>query len=302
MTPYPKKILSLEEQLQALREAKMQIDSVEEAKKALTTIGYYRLRGYCFHLYRNESKEYKPGTNFSNILKLYQFDTALSYLLFSMTSQIEVALRARLSEALLVYQDALILMDSTVFRSKEYFWKNLAALSSEVARSNDVFILHHYENHEGQIPLWAAVEVMSFGTLSKIIKNLKTGSGSAYSVLAAYYPYQSIRGNMVPPSQKMLSSWIQSVSVLRNICAHNGRIYNRTISTFPELLDRDKIVPVPPHNGLYQIVLAMKYLRPSDQVWIEFTASLKSLFAEYDGCFEWKRINFPPDWEAHLQI
>ena len=67
MTPYPKKILSLEEQLQALREAKMQIDSVEEAKKALTTIGYYRLRGYCFHLYRNESKEYKPGTNFSNI-------------------------------------------------------------------------------------------------------------------------------------------------------------------------------------------------------------------------------------------
>lgn len=32
MTPYPKKILSLEEQLQALREAKMQIDSVEEAK------------------------------------------------------------------------------------------------------------------------------------------------------------------------------------------------------------------------------------------------------------------------------
>ena len=36
-----------------------------------------------------------------------------------------------------------------------------------------------------------AVEVLSFGTLSKIIKNLKTGIGSSYSILAANYQYKS---------------------------------------------------------------------------------------------------------------
>ena len=49
----------------------------------------------------------------------------------------------------------------------------------------------------------------------------------------------------------MLTSWIQGVSVLRNMCAHNSRIYNRTIHTTLEILDVDKITPPPTHNGLY---------------------------------------------------
>lgn len=68
----------------------------------------------------------------------------------------------------------------------------------------------------------------------------------------------------------MLTSWIQGVSVLRNLCAHNSRIYNRTIHTTPEILDVDKITPPPAHNGLYQILLAMKYLRSSDEEWTVF--------------------------------
>ena len=48
-------------------------------------------------------------------------------------------------------------------------------------------IRHNFNKHEGQIPLWAAVEVMSFGTLSKTIKNLKTGEGTAYAKFAEFY-------------------------------------------------------------------------------------------------------------------
>ena len=35
--------------------------------------------------------------------------------------------------------------------------------------------------------VWAIVEVLSFGTMSKIIKNLKTGLDSAYVILAKFY-------------------------------------------------------------------------------------------------------------------
>ncbi len=110
----------------------------------------------------------------------------------------------------------------------------------------------------------------TFGTLSKIIKNLKTGTGSSYSILAANYQYKSKKGNLVNPLQKMLVSWIQGVSVLRNMCAYNSRIYNRTIHTAPEIPDADKVTPPPVHNGLYQILLVMKYLRSSDEEWTEF--------------------------------
>ncbi len=56
---------------------------------------------------------------FDDIFRLYQFDQELSALVFSMISKIEVALRVRLVEALLVYGDALILQDSSIFKEKK---------------------------------------------------------------------------------------------------------------------------------------------------------------------------------------
>ena len=114
--------------------------SIQEMEEALKSVGYYRLRGYCFHLYDNQAKKYKPGTSFTNVLNLYRFDAEISHLLFSFATSIEVALRARLTEALLVHQDALILGDPSVFSDKSLYWKNYGVICAEIARSNDVFI------------------------------------------------------------------------------------------------------------------------------------------------------------------
>lgn len=280
----------------------MIITSRAEVEKALKTIGFYRLRGYSFHLYDNAAKKYISGTRFEDILKLYQFDQALSGLIFSMISRIEVALRVRLVEALLIHGEALILQDSSIFKEKKMYWQNMSTISSEIARSNDVFIKHNFDKHEGEVPVWAAVEVLSFGTLSKIIKNLKTGAGSSYSILSANYQYISKKGNLVNPSQKMFASWVQGVSVLRNMCAHNSRIYNRTIHTTPEILDADKITPAPVHNGLYQILLAMKYLRSSEEEWRVFVDKFNELIQNNSSVISLTAMNLPVDWKAHLSV
>ena len=60
---------------------------------------------------------------------------------------------------------------------------------------NNVFIKQNFDNHDGEVPVWVVVEVLSFGTLSKIIKNLKTGTGSSYSILAVNYQYKSKKEN-----------------------------------------------------------------------------------------------------------
>ena len=277
MHQYPKQILTIAQQVQSYIDAGMVITSRADVEKALKSVGFYRLRGYSFHLYDNAVKKYVSGTKFEDVLNLYQFDQELSALIFSMISKIEIALRVRLVESLLIHGEPLVLQDSSIFKEKKLYWKNMSTIASEIARSNDVFIKHNFDNHDGEIPVWAAVEVLSFGTLSKIIKNLKTGIGSSYSILAANYQYKSKKGNLVNPSQKMLTSWIQGVSALRNMCAHNSRIYNRTIHTTPEILDADKVTPVPAHNGLYQILLAMKYLRSSNEKWTTFVDDLDKL-------------------------
>ena len=200
MYQYPKHILSIEQQMQSYTDAGIEITSKQEVEEALRKIGYYRLRGYSFQLYDNSIKKYHPGTKFNNILQIYEFDQDLSEIIFSMISKIEVALRTRLVEALLIHGDALILQDSSIFKDKKVYWQNMSAIAAEIARSNDIFIKHNFERHEGEIPVWAVVEVLSFGTLSKIIKNLKTGPGSTYAVLADNYKYVSPKGNTVNPS------------------------------------------------------------------------------------------------------
>ena len=299
---YPKQILTIAQQVQSYIDAGMVITSRADVEKALKSIGFYRLRGYSFHLYDNATKKYVPGTKFEDILKLYQFDQELSSLIFSIISKSEVALRVRLVESLLIHGDPLVLQDSSIFKEKKLYWQNMSTVASEIARSNDVFIKHNFDNHDGEVPVWAAVEVLSFGTLSKVIKNLKTGTGSSYSILAANYQYKSKKGNMVNPSQKMLASWIQGVSVLRNMCAHNSRIYNRTIHTTPEILDVDKIAPPPAHNGLYQILLAMKYLRSSDDEWTVFVDEFDKLIQKNISIISLTAMNLPTDWKAHLSI
>ena len=302
MQNYPKQILSIKQQVQSLKDAGMSIPSDEEAAKYLQKVGYYRLRGYTYTFYDNTSKQYRSDTDFTKIVKIYEFDTKLSNLLFSYLSIIEVSLRVRLTESLLIYGDALILTDPTSFKNKQIYWQNNAAICSEIARSHDVFIKHNYINHDGKIPLWAAVEVLSFGTLSKIIKNLNTGNGSAFAKLSGYYKFKSKKGNMVTPSNSTLTSWIKSLVILRNTCAHNARIYNKPFNITPEIIKADKVVPQPSHSGLYELVLAMKYLRPDNSSWEDFSADLKQLLAEYDSYIKLSAINFPTDWADHLNV
>lgn len=205
-------------------------------------------------------------------MKLYDFDQRFSIIIFDMIKKIEVALRCRLVEAMLVYGDALILQDSPIFEDKNLYWKNMGVIASEISRSNDVFIKHNFQKHDGAVPIWAVVEVISFGTLSKLIKNLRLGKNAAYDKLSSNYKYFSAKGNIVQPSKKMLSSWIHAITILRNMCAHSSRIYNRAINTAPVLLNIDKPCMKNSYNGVYQILLAMKYMRPSDEIWNDFFA------------------------------
>lgn len=115
---YLKQVLTIEQQVQSYADTGMEITSHEEVEKALKSVGFYRLRGYSFHLYNNSAKKYIPGTKFNDVYQLYQFEQELSAMVFSKISKIEVALRVRLVEALLVHEDALILQDSSIFRGK----------------------------------------------------------------------------------------------------------------------------------------------------------------------------------------
>ena len=219
-----------------------------------------------------------------------------------MSSKIEVALRARLCEALLSLEDPLIYLDPSIFKDKSLYWKNLGLLCSEINRSDEVFIQHNHKHHDGQIPIWAAVEVMSFGNLSKFISNLIPGSNTPFHKLAMCYTYKSPKGNDIVPSLDMFSSWIHSVVILRNMCAHNSRIYNRSTNKKPVILAADRQDPQPRYYGLYHILLSMKYLRSSEEDWNCFLNDFDALLKRYASFVDLSKLHLPADWKNHLTI
>ena len=70
----------------------------------------------------------------------------------------------------------------------------------------------------------------------------------------------------------------------------------------PEILDADKVIPPPVHNGLYQILLAMKYLRSSDEEWTVFVDAFDKLIQNNISVVSLTAMNLPTDWKAHLIV
>ena len=59
----------------------------EKAKEILSDIGYFRLGSYCFPFEmgypnkKNRTHQYREGTKFSDVIKLYYLDVDLHYML-----------------------------------------------------------------------------------------------------------------------------------------------------------------------------------------------------------------------------
>ena len=94
-----KKHLTVPEQVALLRARGMLIADDEQCAKMLETLGYYRLSGYWYQFrIRIEDEgsvetleEFIPGTDFEDILRIYEFDRELRHLLFQQIERLEVA-------------------------------------------------------------------------------------------------------------------------------------------------------------------------------------------------------------------
>ena len=132
---------------------------------------------------------------------------------------IEISFRTYIAYTLAMAYGAYGYTNKRNFINEDYHYSFLLNLELEKKRnSNKLFIIHHNEVYEGKLPIWVATEVMSFGMLSKLYSNLLPGEKGF------------IKNNFCKVNPGLVNSWLQSLTHLRNECAHYGRIYN---SLFP---------------------------------------------------------------------
>ncbi|MDO4165539.1 MAG: Abi family protein [Bacteroides sp.] len=93
---YTKQAISINEQIDVLRQRGLIIEDETKAHDLLERISYFRLADYWRMMEADRgTHEFKPGSRFSTVADYYAFDKQLKVLLFSAIQVIEIAMRSK---------------------------------------------------------------------------------------------------------------------------------------------------------------------------------------------------------------
>lgn len=264
------------------------------ALQALTFIGYHRLLIYMRPL-QDAAKQFHPGVRFDDILALYNFDRELRLVCLDAIERIEVAFRAAIANTLACdkacgsnfYLDAIHFVKAEDHRS---FLKNVLGLRESLP------IKHYYTNYNipALPPIWVVLEEMSIGQLSKLLEGLHLDHRKS---IAACFTYD----------ESVLTTWLKSLTTLRNLCAHHSRLWNTSItsntpkyantikSEFPAWEDRGRVF-----SRVVVVQALMRVIDPSSDWKVEFKkvmATLPVATLARAGCSP-SVLGLVQDWET----
>lgn len=281
-----KKPTTYQEQLDILKARGIIINDSNQCIAVLETVNYYRFTAY-FLPFKLSDGQYREGTQFRRVYRIYEFDRKLRSILFAALEEVEIFLRAKFSYFHVHKYGAEGYMDETSFSGKHQAIKFKENLEREISSNKrSAFVAHHNEKYEGHFPLWVAVELFSFGMLSRFYSDMKTEDK------------KQIARELYGTVPKNVSSWLRCCTDLRNICAHYGRLYYRIFPAIPAGVETE----TPQRSQLWGAVLALKQLYPSDATWNSaILSAISALFEEYRDDIVLSHIGFPADWDVQLR-
>jgi abortive infection bacteriophage resistance protein len=283
------------EQINLLKSRGLLIKDEKQAAFYLNNISYYRLKGYWWDMQTDKVNHiFAPNSYFEDVIERYNFDRQLRLILFDAIEFIEIALRTKLIYHLSQACGGLWYLNETLFENNKLYIKHIDELKSEFERSGEVFAKEFHRKHPNSNPdAWIIFEIATLGTLSKIYKNLKNK-----------LPQKSIIANELGlNSTNDLSSWLETITYLRNIIAHHSRILGRSMVkqiTIPKstrnLWLNPATIPMRDNTKLFLAISAMIYLCNTINPNNEIKRKLLSLFQENPN-IPISKIGFPENWQ-----
>lgn len=293
---FQKPAISIQDQLALLKARGLQIQNDSIAEHFLSNISYYRLAGYWWSLQADKVNHlFKTGSTFETVINIYNFDRELRLLLFSAIERIEIGFRTRLIYQLSHQYHPYWFEDVSLFKDATHFTQNLTLIDDELKRSKEVFVTEHFAKYTSPVrpPAWKTIEILSLGHLSKLYANLQNSLPEK----------DNIARSMGLPNAHYFGTWIQSISLIRNLCAHHSRIWNKNLPARPRLLQNlpnNWLTNVPPNtNKLYANICCMKYLLDVVNPQNQFADKLKGLFQKYPNISP-MALGFTVSWESEL--
>ena len=204
--------------------------------------------------------------------------------------RIEVAVRGSWAYQLAMLGGAFGYVDPAHYADPQKFARNCGKLDREVSRSKDTFIRHYKTNYSGPVrpPVWMAAELLSFGLLSQWYAALKE---------------PKVRQSVADPfdiDERIFVTFVHQLAIVRNICAHHGRLWNRQLDVAYTLPRRQPVELAATVNRnlpkrIYNTVAMLHYLltraEPANDWGQRLAALMATLPAGRSG-----EMGFPADW------
>lgn len=280
--------MSIKEQISNLKNIGLIVADEAYAEKILNDISYFRLvKAYSLSL-KAQNDVYKENITFEHLVELYRFNANFRQLLFPEIEKIEINIRCRISNHFADTYGVLGYKQSENFVNEMYHNLFIRDIKEEVRRNSKApFVRNFRDNYiDGELPIYALVEIFSFGTLSKFYKNMKnTDKKVVAKTFGVGYSY--------------LESWIESISYVRNICAHYGRLYNEKLSKTP-ILYKEYATQGIGNNRIFGVLTCMKHLLKEDLHWNIFLDQIEILFDKYEN-IDKATMGFSENWMQVLK-
>ena len=309
MTNLVKPFKTFDEQIALLRDERgMTVDS-ELATQWLGSVNYYRISGYSYVYRSADSDKFLAGTTFAEVVRLYEFDRKLRMLLHDAVERLEIAVRSRISHHLGSI-DPLAHQDKDKFRPtfKHADWHSLVQKRIARAKAHSRFVQHHFENREGQIPIWALVEILDFADVSKLYAGMLSED---QRIVARHLGFEYKRTQLSKRAKKAagtnhpLAGWLHNLSVLRNVVAHHGRVWNRKfvpVATAPaQTIPGLESLPDGQNEQLYGLLCVAAHLLRTVSPGMPWASHVRNLIEDEFESLPRRSVaemGFPASWKS----
>lgn len=293
--PCPKRWHSIPDQLTKLLLRGLVIDDSAAATTFLRHINYYCFTGYGL-VFEQPRHTYIAGTTFDQIRQTYEFDRALRDLFTESIELIELDLRTALAHTFGELHGAFGHTVAAKFYDRFRHTQWLAKTREETQRSSDLFIAHYRAKYLEfpDVPIWVAVETMSFGALSNFYRSLAKEDQKRVSSRYGLQP-------------RTLGSWIHHLVYVRNLCAHHARLWDREWSIKPNLPAGNVWAPpsVPGNSQLFASMLIqstmLQPITPENTFITDWRTRVENLLTNrLPTCPDaLKKMGLPASWTTH---
>lgn len=246
------------ELIQILKQKNVSIKDEEQAKYLINKYSYYSIVNsykWIFKLGDN----YKDNASFDEIYAMYKFDKNLKIIMLKYILEIEAVIKTKIANLFAEKYGLSNYLSANNFDLKEdnsnliYIENLINEINSEIEKSNGKHdAITHYKDKYGNVPPWVVTKILSLGTVSKLYGLMKQSDKQEIS-------------KQFHISDKLLKNILGNLTSVRNISAHDDRLYTYR-STFYIKLDKEKKSPDKVlHTNMFIIVKSLERLLEKEQ-------------------------------------